>query len=123
MKTGYRKEFCYRSKEKNDWHYSSLRAGYYRKIRTFPELRRNAADAVDYRDEPHIDVKRGRGRNSNKLDAWNDFPVSRTGGRSWKDYTRHRKQWMTGDDPKPKTMPPRRGWGWLVYWGLEHYDH
>lgn len=123
MKPRYRKTTHRRPKNEGDWYYDDVRGGYYRRIRTIQELRRNCGDAVDFRDEPHVEIKSGRGRTHTMLDAWNDFPVSRRGGRSWKDYTRHKKQWMVGADPKPSIPSPRRGWGMLVWLGHEHYDH
>lgn len=123
MKPNYRKEFSWRAKHPRDFCYDSVQGGYYRQIRTIQEIRRNIGDYTDFRADPHIDVKRGRGRNSSMLDSWNDFPVSRRGKKSWKDFTRHKKQWMVGGDPKPVLPPDRRGWGWLVWFGHEHYDH
>ena len=29
-----------------------------------------------------------------RYDPWDDWPVRNSGGRSWKQYTRHSKQWM-----------------------------
>ena len=54
---------------------------------TMQERRRNIAD----RDEGRY---KARGRRMHLPSSWDDIVVSRRGGKSWKDYTRFRKQWM-----------------------------
>lgn len=104
-----------RSRHEKDWSYSLEHGGYHRAIRTFPEIRRNAGDKTDLRGEKI----RYRNRSAaDMLDAWNDYPISKGWGRSWKTYTKHRKQWMTGRDPAPK-LPD-----WWTSWPLRarYYD-
>lgn len=60
---------------------------YFRRPRTLQEQRRNAGEA-------HDRLYRARGRRMNLPSAYDDLMVSRLGGKSWKDYTRFRKQWM-----------------------------
>lgn len=59
--------------------------GMFRRMRTQQERRRNAGDRTDYGYQ---------GRRKSIPSAWDDIPYSRLGGKSWKDYTRHRRQWM-----------------------------
>lgn len=123
MKSQYRKyKNRWAGKHPGEFHYEHVKRSYYRRIRTFPELRRLAGDKADYEHASYIDVGRNRGRNSKMLDAWNDFPKKRTSGnaRSWKDFTKHKKQWMVSDDPKPIHSPKTRFWGMMVLMGLEH---
>lgn len=60
---------------------------YFRHPHTMQERRRNAGDAHDR----EFCV---RGRRKHLPSAWDDLMASRRGGKSWKDFTRHRKQWM-----------------------------
>lgn len=62
-------------------------ASIHRFPRTIQEARRNIGD----RDEGRF---KARGRRMRLPSSWDDYPVSRPGGKSWKDHTRHRKQWM-----------------------------
>lgn len=123
MKTQYRKYVDdWRKDSPGNFYYTLVSKGYYRRIRTISELRRRAADDVDFPHVSYIDTGRNRGRNTKMLDAWNDFPRARcrNNPRSWKDYTKHKKQWMVGNDPAPIRMPVMNKWGFLVQWGLEH---
>lgn len=76
----------------NHWNYGLRWGGYCRPIRTAQELRQREADRVDGRAEG-LGVKRRGNRGRCILDAWNDYPTSRCGGRSWKDYTKRRRQY------------------------------
>lgn len=67
-----------------------------RRIRTFPERRQWIADDAD-EELRDLGCRPRGGRSPGPLDPWNDYIVSRTGGRSWKDYTRARKQWDRDD--------------------------
>lgn len=69
---------------------------YHRHVRTFPEIRRNCADVNEYRETKMRGIRPCRG--NVYLNAWNDWNVSRNYGKSWKDFTKNRKQWMdTGE--------------------------
>lgn len=98
MKKHYKKYYNWRAEHPGDWHFQIETGGYFRSIRTFCEIRRNVGDYTDLRDEKI----RYRDRTGNKmLDAWNDYPISKGCGRSWKTFTKHRKQWMVRRDPEP----------------------
>lgn len=60
---------------------------WFRAPRTMQERRRNAGEA-------HDREYRARGRRMVLPSAWDDLMAARAGGKSWKDHTRHRKQWM-----------------------------
>lgn len=62
-------------------------ASIHRSPRTLQEARRNIGD----RDEGRY---KARGRRMRLPSAWDDYAVARSGGKSWKDHTRFRKQWM-----------------------------
>ncbi len=108
MKPNYRKVFSYRAKHAGDFYYDFTAGGYHRGVRTINELRQNYGDRVDLRDMPRSAHPR-RCRNFSELDAWNDFSRSRDYGKSWKHFTRHRKQWMVAADPKPVPRWPELG--------------
>lgn len=55
--------------------------------RTMQERRRNAG-------EHHDREYHARGRRMHLPTSYDDLMASRTGGKSWKDHTRFRKQWM-----------------------------
>lgn len=102
MKKHYRKVRDWRNNTSGDeYRYLHANVFIHRQIRTFPELRENYGVRHDYRGE----IKVRLARNTKTLDPWNDFPVGRNWKRCWKDFTRHRKQWMVGSDPK---ITPRR---------------
>jgi hypothetical protein len=82
------------------FYYVHRHAGYHRAIRTIGELRRNDADHHD-RELRVLGCRPRACRGSKYLDAWNDPPLRRNYKKGWKDYTRHRKQWMSGADPAP----------------------
>lgn len=66
----------------SQWAYDSRHRTYFRHPRTTQEQRMN---------EAHFEYVRGRRR---KLPtAWDDLNYSRRGGKSWKDYTRRKKQY------------------------------
>lgn len=78
----------------NDFFYC-LQYGYFRSIQTFPERRDN--DFFDTHDEDRkmYRIKFRRARSSGMIpNSWDDIHVSREGGKSWKDYSKCRKQWM-----------------------------
>lgn len=59
----------------------------HRSPRTMQERRRNVGEA-------HDREYRARGRRMVLPSSYDDLVASRTGGKSWKDHTRFRKQWM-----------------------------
>lgn len=63
----------------------SLEYAWYRYVRTTNEIRANAAALED--------GYKVRGRRRNLPTVYDDVRVSRTWGRSWKDYTKRRKQY------------------------------
>lgn len=77
----YRK-FRYRLKDGYAW--------YYRHPKTLNEKRQNSACQDD---GFHV---RGKRRAKHPNGSWDAIPVKRTYGKSWKDYTKYRKQWMIG---------------------------
>lgn len=105
MKSQYRKEIKWYSKRADDFYYVHAWAGYHRSIRTFGELRQIAAEKADFRDGS---VKRRLGRNTSVLDSWNDFNRGRSYKKSWKDFTKYKKQWMTSQD---KAIETHQEWG------------
>lgn len=109
MKTHYVKKLTHDAKDEGDFYYSRRYGGYYRRIRTFQEIRQNEAHLREHGQGCGIRL----GRNNATLNSWNDFMVSRQYKKTWKDFTRYRKQWMVGDDPAP--IPPRHRswWVWL----------
>ena len=92
MKPHY--EVCPRFRGKG-WVYG-LRWGsaWFRPIRTAGELRQREADRVDGRHEWQPIKRRGK-RSNSRLDAWNDIQASRSGGKSWKDYTKRPAQYRS----------------------------
>jgi hypothetical protein len=99
MKTKYSKVLNCWSNRPGDYFYVWNGRGYHRAVKTFSEIRQNEATRADLRGVHHTAHPRGR-RSRYELDAWNDFKRDRTYGKSWKHYTRHRKQWMVREDPK-----------------------
>lgn len=95
MKSHYKKTQPWHSDDPEDAIYELRWHHYYRRVRTFQELRRNYGDWDEFRDEPHIKGIRRR-RSKGLLNSWNDFGVSRNWKKSWKDHTKFEKQWMTG---------------------------
>jgi hypothetical protein len=66
---------------------------YHRSPKTGQECKRYVTDRADARREGYHLKLRAR-RNDGYLNAWNlEPPVSRSGGKSWKDYTTKRAQW------------------------------
>lgn len=65
--------------------------GIHRNPRTQQERRRNAGDA-------HDRAYHARGRRMIVPSAWDDLCATRQGGKSWKDCTRYRRQWMANLD-------------------------
>lgn len=108
MKTKYRKVYGFRAEHEGDFMYVWNGKGYHRPIQTFNEIRQNTNARRELRGLPRSAQPRGS-RSRCELDAWNDENRGRDYGRSWKDYTRHRKQWMVGNDPKPVADDPPRG--------------
>jgi hypothetical protein len=109
MKKNYKKVMRYRAKHDGDFYYEWIGHGYHRPIRTFNEIRQNECDRTDFRQE-HIPCSVRARRNDHVLDAWNDVHRSREYGKSWKHFTRHRKQWMVGRDPSPSACSAITGW-------------
>ena len=73
--------------ELEDWgagRYSN-KYSWWRGIRTFNERKRNAAAKAD--------GYKTRGKRRNLPTSWDDPRISRDWGRSWKDYTKHKKQY------------------------------
>ena len=105
MKTKYRKVMRPRAEHAGDFWYVWNGRGYHRPIKTFNEIRQNICDQCDLRGEPRSCQPRAR-RSRVELDAWNDECRDRNYGKSWKHFTRHRKQWMVGSDPKPRVEYP-----------------
>lgn len=102
MKKRYRKAWGRRRvHHPGEFYYDSVDGGYGRAISTFPELRRNEGDRSD-RELCELGVKVRPCRTGRNLDSWNlERCESRYGKRTWKDFTRHRRQWGVGFDPKP----------------------
>lgn len=117
MKQQYQKVLKFRAKHNGDFYYEWTGSGYYRPIGTFSEVRQNTGDANDFQKE-EIKCRVRAKRSMRNLDPWQDFARSQNYGKSWKQYTRHRKQWMVKDDPKPHKTP-ERGW---VYTLLRDFD-
>lgn len=113
MKSHYEKAQGY-GDEPGQYRYSLSCGGYHRAIHTFPELRDR--DAVIYDDELRdLKVFPRASRSHGVLDAWNDFNIKSNYGRSWKRYTKHRKQWMVGDDPKSISRNENNRLLWSAY--------
>ncbi len=100
MKKHYKKVIRVRGMLAGQFYYCT--GHYHRPIRTAAEIRANIGLTADaHWDEDHRDLNirpRGR-RNEWNLDAWNDRKVSRSYKKSWKDFTKHEKQWMMGEEP------------------------
>lgn len=105
MKTKYRKVLCRYADHAGDFMYVWNGRGYHRPIKTFNEIRQNTNARRELRGMPKSAQPRGC-RSRCELDAWNDEERSRNYGKSWKHYTRHRKQWMVKDDPDPRVEYP-----------------
>lgn len=100
MKKHYRKIARWNATEPGDFYYCTH--NYHRPIRTVAEIRANLGLIADGRTDDdlrglHIFPRGARG--SYELDSWNDFAISRNWKKSWKDFTKNRKQWMMGDEP------------------------
>lgn len=105
MKPQYKKVDAWWRKNRST-HYVHAYSGYHRDIRTWSEARQNHYAIADLRDEYEFDYKIRKSRNLHDLDPWNDYPIRRNYGRSWKDYTKNHKQWM--ETAKVKTPKPER---------------
>jgi hypothetical protein len=114
VKPNYKKVFSFRARHEGDFYYDFI-GKYHRPVRTFPELRENYGHRVDLRGMPRSCQPRFC-RGNSELDAWNDFKRSRDYGKSWKHYTRHRKQWMVGNDPRPVRDHPTGLAASLQHW-------
>jgi hypothetical protein len=67
--------------------------GYGRAIETFQHCRQYVHDKHDARHDRWAFKTRAK-RNASFMNSWNiEPPVSRCGGKSWKDYTKNSKQW------------------------------
>lgn len=77
---------------KKGWQYGLRWGSWFRPIHTAQELRQREADRVDARHDRQMIKARGN-RSTRFLNAWNDVPVSRSGGKSWKDYTKRPAQY------------------------------
>lgn len=87
MKTQYTKELTWDGRPS----YERISSSYYRPIKTFAEIRDREAMRTEHGE---LFQKLTRGcRNYRFLNAYNDFSRARNYGRSWKDYTRQKKQW------------------------------
>lgn len=78
-----------------DFYYEIITNRYYRPIRTKQEIARNVGDLCDARHEyrgMHIKGIRPC-RGNGPLNSWNDFSRVRCWKKSWKDFTRQKKQW------------------------------
>ena len=84
--------YRYEYKFKPDFWCYCIRYSYHRAVKTYPTIRNINHDIYDVRNEG-INFKIRHKRNKAYLDAWNDFPISRSGKRSWKDYSKKHKQW------------------------------
>jgi hypothetical protein len=73
------------------WGYQPRRSQF-RPVRTFQEIRSNMMDRSDACDGFWSLRIRGN-RSQPVLDARNDFPISKAWKKSWKDFTRQKKQW------------------------------
>ena len=96
MKPNYRKvPRWYRPRSESDYVYDHVSGNYMRRMQTFGELRRNCQDVSEFGTE----VKGVGRRGDDILNPWNNERVpSRNFRRSWKEFTRHRKQWMISSD-------------------------
>ncbi len=105
MKKQYTKCLQWRAKHPGDFYYEHRAVYMHRQMRTFSEARAWVAADTDpeLRD---LKVYPRPKRNPHWLDPWGDYTVCRNFGKSWKDYTRHRKQWMVADDPEPDAHKP-----------------
>lgn len=81
---------------KNEWiewevkRYRHRWGGYYRAIKTFSERKQSNAHKAD----GYSNLIRAR-RNSDSLPStWDDICVSRCYGKSWKDFTKAKKQYL-----------------------------
>ncbi len=100
MKSQFRKEIRTWPKGRgNSFVFVHQGPNYHRSIKTFPEIRRNCADENEYRGTNMRGIRPCR--RDHYLDSWNDFMVSRNYGKSWKDFTKYRKQWMDTSEPVP----------------------
>lgn len=100
MKKHYRKVACFRATEPGHFYYCTH--NYHRPVRTVGEIRAYLGLLADGRtDDDMRDLKifPRAARGPYELDAWNDFAISRSWKKSWKDFTKNRKQWMMGDEP------------------------
>ena len=65
---------------------------YHRQICTANELRQHSCAKTDRRADRLNYKIRGR-RSPAYLDSWNDFNISKNYGKSWKHFTKQKKQW------------------------------
>jgi len=102
MKKDYTKVWGWFATHPGDFYYKHVSGGYGRSLRTFQEQRRNTCDLAD-RDLADLGVKVRRSRAGNHLNPWNlERCATRYGAKTWKDFTRHKKQWGVARDPKPE---------------------
>lgn len=66
--------------------------GYHRSVSTASEIRANTNDRADREFREYRVKVRGR-RCAANLDARNDFSIARNFGKSWKDFTKNKRQW------------------------------
>lgn len=92
MKTNYAKKMRPDATHAGDFWYVWQGCGYHRPIKTYNEIRQNICDEHDHRGDARSCRPRSC-RNRGALDAYNDVNRSRNYGKSWKDFTRFRKQW------------------------------
>jgi hypothetical protein len=98
LKTHYRKTYTRGSTEK---FFYEVEYNYHRPIHTFSEVRQNMGVLAD-EELRELNVRPRACRNEMVLDSWNDFRISRNFKKSWKDFTKHRKQWMMGSEKPPQ---------------------
>lgn len=101
MKSQFRKEYRYfpRGRGDNDFVFVHRGPNYHRRIKTFPEVRQNCGDENEYRGTNMRGIRPCR--SNTYLNAWIDGSICRNYGKSWKDFTKYRKQWMDESQPVP----------------------
>lgn len=98
MKKHYRRVASRRSPEPGAFYYRTYH--YYRPVRTVPEIRAYYSLRADRRsDDDMFELNIFPRRCAHELNPWNDFAISRSWKKSWKDFTKFRKQWMMADGP------------------------
>lgn len=103
MKSQYRKVYRTWSRgrdEDHDFVFEHKGPNYHRRIYTFQEVARNCSDEIEYRGMNMRGIRPCR--RVHVLDPWNDWMISRNYGKSWKDFTKYRKQWMDESEPMPR---------------------